>query len=437
MKKFKFIPLGGIETVTQNLFVYETEDEILLIDCGIGFPDEPDAPQDELLYPDLSYLMGKKDKIKAIIISHAHFDHYGAVPYFYSRMPLNIPLYSSPLTREFIKMKLKETKIKPDAVDFRTISPQKPVINLKDFKIQCFTINHSVPESLGLFIETPVGNIFHVTDYKFDWTPVDDKPFDVQKLSSLAAQKKPLLLVSDCLGANKKGYTRSEAEIEDNLQDLIYRSKGLAVVTTVSSNISRIKQAILASARVGRKTAFLGRSIRNTGEIASKLGYFQSLKKHIIDAKAIKKLPRNKVTVIAAGSYGQQGSALERISRDDHHQIKLERGDTVIFSADPSPPNVILDVNRMIDNLAKKGADVHYYEIQENLYVSGHGASQDIKMLFSFVKPRYLLPIGGDYRHMYGYQQLAMDMGYKEQDVLLLEEQKRVHFTEDNNFVVK
>jgi ribonuclease J len=435
-KELNFVPLGGVQGVTKNLFVYETDEEIILVDCGIGFPDEPVDSQDELLYPDLSYLMGKKDKIKALIISHAHFDHYGAVPYFFERMPLRIPVYSSKLTREYIKLKLRDSKLSADDINFKTIDPEKGPLKFADFEVDSFHINHSVPESLGLRLKTPVGNIFHVTDYKFDWTPVNDQPFDIQKLCRLASEKQPRLLISDCLGANKKGYTRSEAEIEENFTDLMYKADGLVVVTTVSSNISRIKQAIAASAKVGRKTAFLGFSLRSTGKIAKKAGYLDSLKKHIIANKQIKKTPRDQLTVIAAGSYGQSGSALERISRDKHRMVKLQQGDLVIFSADPSPPGVILDVNNMIDNLTRKGAEVHYYEIQENLYVSGHGASQDIKMLLASVKAENILPIGGDYRHMHAYKQIGREMGYKNGKIILLDEQDRLRLFENKKVII-
>jgi len=436
MNKFKIIPLGGVGAVTKNMFVYETEKEIIIVDCGIGFPDEPNATQEELFIPDFSYLLERKHKIKGLFITHAHFDHYGAIPHFFSKINASIPIFSSQLATEFIKGKVEDFGLSLKNLEFINFTDRRSTIFFRDFKVTAFHINHSVPQSLGLFIETPLGNVFHVADYKFDLTPFDDQPFDIHQVAFLSRKQPPLLLLSDCLGATKEGYTKSEANIEENFTDIMYKAKGLVLVTTVTSNISRIKQAVVASINTGRKIAFLGKSMEQSVEIGRKLGYFHSLKKYFIEPFKVKKSASNKITVIAAGSYGQKGSALDRISRDKHRLVKLGRGDTVIFSADPSPPGVGIDVNALIDNLAKKKVDIHYYETQENLYVSGHGASGDIKMLLFLTKAKYLLPIGGDYRHMYAYSKIAQNMGYQEDKVLLLEEGKILEFLNREKFIV-
>jgi ribonuclease J len=434
MANLKLIPFGGIDNVTKNMFVYEFGNDILIVDCGIGFPDEP-SPKEELLLPDFSYLLTHRDRIRGLIITHAHFDHYGALPYLLSR--INIPVFTSRLSKEFIIKKAEESGIKAQSIDFRLISHQSNHIKIGLFEIVPFHINHSVPESLGLFIRTPRGNIFHVADYKFDWTPVDEAPFDIQKASFLASQKQPLLLLSDCLGANKVGHTKSERLIQESFEKIINKAPGLVIITSVSSNISRIKQAIEASVRAGRKVVFLGRSVEESSEIARKLGYLSSLGKYILPAKKIRSCPFHQLTVIAAGCYAQSGSALEKLSQNKHHLIKLKKTDVVIFSADPSPPGVIVNVNKMIDNLSRIGAKVYYYEIQENLYVSGHGTAEDIKMLFALIKPKYFLPIGGDFRHMRAYQSLASKMGYPESQVILLKEKEAVEFTPQAKVVVK
>jgi len=434
MQNLKLIPFGGVDSVTKNMFIYEFGNDILIVDCGIGFPDEPSL-QEELLIPDFSYLLAHQDKVRGLVITHAHFDHYGAVPHLLAK--INIPVFTSRLTQEFIKNKAEEFGIKPKSIDFRLISHKDKRIKIGAFELTPFHINHSVPQSMGLFLKTPIGNVFHVADYKFDWTPVDEEPFAIQKVSRLASQQKPILLVSDCLGAGKTGHTESEAAIQEVFENLMMRAQDLVLVTTISSNICRIKQAIQAAVNVGRKVAFLGRSLEQSSQIARKLGYFSSLKKYIIPAKKIKSYPFSKLVLIVAGSYGQKSSSLVRISQNKHHLIKLKKQDLVIFSADPAPPGVFIDVNKMIDNLTKTGARVHYYEIQDNLHVSGHGTAEDIKMLFALIKPKYLLPIGGDFRHMRAYQLLGVKMGYQENKIILLKEGQQVEFNSQGQVIVK
>lgn len=431
--RLRLICVGGIDQVTKNMFIFEYQDNILLIDCGIGFPDEP-SPQEELILPDFSYLLKKKHQIKGLLITHAHYDHYGAVPYFLEK--LSVPIFCSQLTAEFIKEKAEEIGIKAKHLDLRLISAKDNNLRIGCFEISPFHINHSVPQSLGLFIRTPIGNIFHVADYKFDWTPVNEEPFDIQKAAFLAGQKKPLLLLSDCLGSTKHGHTESEKTIEENFERIMNKTNGLVLITTVSSNISRIHQAIKASIKTGRKVAFIGRSIRQSAEIAKKLGFFGAVKKHLLPPSKIHRFPFSKLTLITAGCYAQSGSALERISQNKHELIKLKNNDVVIFSADPSPPGVIVPVNKMINNLARIGAAVYYYEIQENLYVSGHGTAEDIKMLFSFIKPHYFLPIGGDFRHMRAYQLLAAEMKYPEEKVIFAKENQPIEFTAEQKVII-
>ena len=441
-KNLKLTAFGGTENVTKSMFVYEFGNDILVVDCGIGFPDEPalslsNGPSEsnnELILPDFSYLLKHRDRIKGLVVSHAHLDHYGAVPHLLQKV--NVPVYSSRLTQEFIKRKAKEFGMKPKSIDFHTLNSKDKNIKIGSFQLTPFHVNHSVPQALGLFFKTPVGNFFHVSDYKFDWTPVDEEPFDIQKASRLAAGQKPVFLVSDCLGATKAGHTRSEAAIQEVMENLMIRNKGLILITTVSSNISRIKQAVKAATNVGRKTAFLGRSLEQSYEIAKELGYFSALKQFIIPARKIKSYPYSKLSLVVAGSYGQSDSALVRISKNKHHLVKLKKDDLVIFCADPGPPGVIVDVNNMIDGLTKLGARVYYYELQYNLHVSGHATAEHIKMLFALIKPKYLVPIGGDFRHMRAYQLLGAKMGYSEEKVIFLKEGRAVEFTPKGEIAV-
>jgi ribonuclease J len=339
---------------------------------------------------------------------------------------MKIPVYTSRLTKEFIVNKGDDFGFKEKDINFHLISGRDDNLRIGSFTVVPFHVNHSVPQSLGLMIRTDGGNVFHVSDYKFDWTPVDEAPFDVQKACSLASEKKPVLLLSDCLGAANQGHTESEATIEEALDNIIVKAKGKVIVTTISSNISRMKQAIQAAVNNNRKVGFVGRSIEASGEIAEKLGYLRGIGKHFVNFKKIGKLADNKQCLIVAGCYGQQNSSLVRASLNKHPFVKIKKSDTVIFSADPAPPQVHIDVNKTIDRLNRLGAKVYYYEIQDNLHVSGHGTSEDVKALMAMIKPRFLMPIGGDYRHMYAYSMLAQQMGWKDKEVLLLDEEQIV-----------
>lgn len=433
-KNLRFISYGGVDGVTKNMFVYEFGNDIIVIDCGVGFPDEP-SEQEKLFLPDFSYLIANRDKIRGLLITHAHFDHYGAVPQLLAK--INVPIYASRLAAEFIKNRLEESGQKSKNTDFRLIDCHKNNLSLGAFQVTPFHLNHSVPEALGFHICTPVGNIFHVADFKFDWTPIDEAPFDIQKASFLAGPRKPLLLASDCLGANKAGHTRSEATIQEVLENIMLRCPGLILITTVSTNISRIKQAVKASINCGRKVGILGRSLEGSVRIARSLGYLAGIKKQIIPPELISRYPGPKLTLLVAGSYAQQDSALKRISEGKHPLVKIQKNDTIIFSADPAPPGVRVNVNKMIDDLARLGGRIYYYEIQDNLHVSGHGTAEDIKMLFALIKPKYLIPIGGDFRHMRSYQLIASLMGWSEEQVLFPKEGQLIEFNSRSEVVVK
>ncbi len=430
----RLLPMGGIDNVTKNMFIWESNQDILVIDCGIGFPDDPGS-EASLELPDFSYLLTHRDKVRGVVITHAHFDHYGAVPELLNK--INLPVYCSPLTAEFIKKKAEEFGLKPKNIDFHLINHRQNQIKIGSFSLTPFHVNHSVPEALGLFLQTPLANICHVSDYKFDWTPVEEKPFAIQKAGFLAQNSQPLLLMSDCLGSTKAGHTMSEAIIQENFARIIAQTRGMVLITTVTSNISRMKQAILASIGAGRKVSFLGRSMEESANIAQRLGYFAGLKKHLVKPRQIKKIAPRKLTVLVAGSYAQSGSALQKISLAQHRRVKLHPNDTVIFSADPSPPGVIVAVNKMVDNLTRIGAQVYYYELQENLYVSGHSAAEDIKMLFALIKPKYLLPIGGDFRYMRAYQLLAGQMGWAEDKILLPKAGQIIEINAQKQVIIK
>lgn len=411
----KILPLGGAGEVTKNMFLYETERNILVVDCGAGFPEE-EIETSNLTIPDFSYLRNTQKNLCGAVITHAHFDHYGALPYFLDEF--NLPVYSSRLVIGFVKQKLEE-KGKKNLANLHLIQPGQK-ITLADFRITPFLVNHSVPDSFGLSLSTPEGNFFHVSDFKFDLTPVDNKVFDFSKCLELA-KGGVTALFSDCLGALEPGFTQTESQIEENLVQIIKSAPSQVFVTTISSNLSRIKQIINAASKLGRRVVILGRSIEKSIKIADQLNYLPKIKRKVTFLEEFKKrkMPEERrLLYLAAGSYGQLNSALTRISENQYPPTSLKKGAVVIFSADPSPPKTRDKVDDLVDKLTLKGARVFYYDLQENLHVSGHGSSEDLKLLIALVKPKFVVPIGGNPRHLRAYRFLAYQMKMSQNQVL-------------------
>lgn len=421
MDKLRFIALSGTTGVTQNMYLYEYNDEILIVDCGVGFPEEATFGID-LVIPDFSYVVKNKHRVKGILISHGHEDHLGALPFLFNE--LKAPIYATELVAAFIEDKFSDYGKKEKVNIF---GPEKEGFRIGNFKIDSFRVSHSVPDAVGFCISTPAGKVFHVPDYKFDWTPVDQKPFDIAK-AALLAQDGVLALASDALGATSEGYTKSEAEIEQNIELVIEQAQKRIYFTTLSSNISRMQLAIRSAELVGRKVVFIGRSTEKKAEIARRLGHLKWKQGTVILAREAQKLPVAKVLYIISGSYGQVGSALYRVALGEHPFLRVEADDYVVFSADPAPPGTEQAVNFLVDNLMEKAAIVHYYDTQEDLHVSGHGSQKDIEMLFALVKPKYLVPIGGTIRHMRAYRELAERMGWEKGQVFELKDGEVLEF---------
>jgi len=431
-KVLRFIPLGGTEGVNKNMYLYEYGKDILIVDCGLGFPDQKQEILGvERVLPDFSYLFDKAYRIRGVLITHGHEDHFGALPYFLSE--INIPVFCTKLVGGFIKNALKEFGL---SVPLYIFSPEKDIFSLGAFEIVPFRVNHSVPDSVGYVIKTPIGKIFHISDFKFDWTPVMDLPFDMAKVSQQAS-KGALVLLSDCLGVNNEGSTQSEKTIADTFRLLLSKAKNQVLITTISSNISRIQQAIDVSLAAGRKIAIIGRSLKEKVAVAKKLGYLKLGEENIIGEKKAKNFPQNKLTYLVSGSYGQEESALFRIAYDDHQSVALQKGALVIFSADPAPPGTKIFVDALVDQLIKKGADVHYYDIQENLHVSGHASKEDLASLISLVKPKFFIPIGGTLRHMHSFKGLVEEMGQNPRKVFELSEGQVVEFSDNQARLAK
>jgi len=426
MKKLKFVALSGTTGVTENMYVYEYGNDLIVVDCGVGFPDS-DMHGVDLVLPDFSYLKQNKEKIRGLVITHGHEDHIGAISYFLKE--INTTIHATRLTGGFIEDKLIDHNIKNYKINI--FDSEKDTIHLGAFRISPFRISHSIPDAAGLCIETPVGKVFHVPDYKFDWTPVDGKPFDIARASNLA-QGGVLLLASDSLGSNHPGYTKSEKEIESRIEKIVEKSKGQVYFTTISSNISRMQQAMNVAKKLNRKVALVGRSIVSKAEIAKNLGYLHYDRSLIISPRKARRMRPDKVMFVISGTYGQSGSALYKAILGEHDFLKVTASDTVIFSSDPAPPGSKESVDFLVDKLIEMNADVHYYDMQEDLHVSGHGSQQDIKMLFSIVKPKFFSPIGGTIRHNRGYRKIAVSMGANENQVLELSPGDIVEFDQNS-----
>lgn len=422
MSSLKFIALSGTTDVTENLYVYEYGNDMIVVDCGVGFPDSEMYGVD-LVIPDFSYIVQNKNKLRGILISHGHEDHLGALPFLLKEV--SAPIYSTKLVAGFIQDKFDDYKERTP--NLKVFDPDRDVLTLGPFKITPFRVAHSVPDGVGYCIDTPEGKMFHVPDYKFDWTPVDGRPFDVEKLASLASGG-ALALASDSLGATNPGYTESEKEIEGRIENVVRSSKGKVYFTTISSNISRMQQTVNVAERLGRKVVLIGRSIQKKAEIAKDLGYIHFPPNVVIESKQSSKLPANKLLYIISGCYGQPGSALYRLALGEHDFLSVGRGDAVIFSADPGPPGSKNSIDLLVDKFIENNVDVHYYDMQEDLHVSGHGSQKDIEMLFALVKPKYFIPIGGTIRHMRAYSLIAQNMGAQENQVFSLHPGEIVEF---------
>lgn len=413
-KVLKVIPLGGISDVTKNMYVYEYGNDILIVDCGVGFPDE-DMPGVDLVIPDITYLLERKDKIRGFIISHGHEDHLGALPFIWPQ--LQVSIYTQRFTAGLIKSKFNEHKLPKDKVIEVSINQR---LELGVFRISFYQASHSVPDTTGIVIRTPVGLIVHQSDFKIDWTPISGQVTDVATAAALGAEGVQLLLI-DCLRVDKPGFNKSEKSIESTFEKASIDTKGKLLITMTSSNISRMQQALNAALKTGRKVAFAGRSFENCFQVARDLNYLNVPPNLVIALDSISSFAPSKVLILIAGSQGQMESALSRVAHNVHKQIKLKDGDAVMFSADPIPSTESAQY-ALIDSLTLLGVNVYYSAINSDLHVSGHAAQEELRLMVNLIKPKYILPIGGTYRHMKYFSQICQEMGYGKDKIFIIEE---------------
>ena len=408
----KLIPLGGMGDVTKNMYVYEYGNDIIVVDCGIGFPDES-MPGVDFVIPDTSYLNDKKDRIRGFIITHGHEDHLGGLPYIWPKF--QAPIYTQRLTAGFIRNKFAEFDLPKNAVHELKIHDK---LNLGAFQISFYQVSHSVPDSTGIVIKTPVGTIVHQADFKIDWTPPSKQVTDVETAAQVGAAGVKLLLI-DCLRIEKSGFNKSESLVEESFERVALEAKGKILITMTSSNVSRMQQAVNVASKLGKKLAVVGRSFESNFQIARDLGYLTVPPNLVITSDAISSFGANKVMILIAGAFGQIGSSLSRAANGEHKQVKLLAGDSVVFSADPIP-STEMAYNALIDNLINIGVNVYYSAISPNLHISGHAAADELKLMVNLIKPEFMIPIGGEFRQMKHFSNTFQKMGYKPDQILEL-----------------
>jgi ribonuclease J len=412
--KLKIIPLGGLGEIGKNMTLLEYGRDIIVIDCGLMFPEEEMMGID-LVIPDISCLRGKMDRVRGIVITHGHQDHIGGLPYLISE--LNAPIYSTKLTDGLVRVALKQQRVR-SSIQLNVL-PSNGKVKLGCFEVEFFPVCHSIPDAVGLIIRTPLGVVVHSGDFKIDHTPVDGKPTDMARLAQIGTEG-VLLLMADSTYAETPGYTPSERVVGENLDRVMGQASARIIVTTFSSLISRIQQIIDAAEKHGRRVFIVGRAMTDNVKMALELGYLEVSPGAIGKLEDLHKMPPDRVAVITTGSQGEPTSALVRIANGDHRQLHIVPGDTVIFSATPVPGNETL-VSHIVNELFKQGARV-FYGNQVQVHVHGHASQEELKLLQGLIRPRYFMPVHGEYRHLHHHAELAKSVGVPPENNFLLED---------------
>ncbi|MBE6070804.1 MAG: ribonuclease J [Clostridium butyricum] len=412
-KKVKIIPLGGLGEIGKNITAFEYENEIVVIDCGLSFPDE-ELYGIDVVIPDVTYLINNSHKIKGFFITHGHEDHIGGLPYVLKQV--NAPIYGTKLTLGLIESKLTEHKILNDCT-LNVVEPGQ-IIETDNLKVEFIRNNHSIADSCSIAIHTPIGIIVHSGDFKVDFTPIDNKVMDLARYAQLG-KKGVLLLMADSTNALKPGYTMSEKTVGETLERLFSQATGRIIVATFASNIHRLQQIVNACAKYNKKIAFSGRSMERISEVSMELGYLDVPEGMIIGLDEINNYANERLTIVTTGSQGEPMSALTRIASATHRSIQIQKGDMVIISATPIPGNE-KPVSNVINALTEKGADVIYKAI-EDIHVSGHACEQELRLIQALLKPKFFLPVHGEYKQLRGHSKIAKDMGVDENNIFILE----------------
>lgn len=418
--KLRVIPLGGLGEIGKNMMVFELGEDLILVDAGLMFP-EADMLGVDLVIPDVSYVVNRISKLRGIVITHGHEDHTGALPYVLPQLRLPNgklpPIYCSRLTHGLISVKLHEHKLSKET-DLHMVQMGQAV-RLGKFTVEWVRVTHSIPDSAGLSIRTPVGNIFHTGDFKLDHTPIMGEPTDLLRIAELGREG-VMLLLSDSTYAETPGYTPSEYVVGDALDQVMAHSSGRVIIATFASLISRVQQIIDASYANGRHVFVTGRSMMDNVKMALKQKYIEAPEDILVPLEKMRGLPPEQITIITTGAQGEPASALARMANRDHRHIEIVEGDTVVLSSSPIPGNELL-INHTIDNLYRLGARVLYSRIA-NVHVRGHAAQEELKIMLSLVQPRHFIPVHGEYRHLVMHAGLARAMGVEEENTFVLED---------------
>ncbi|MCY0884427.1 MAG: ribonuclease J [Firmicutes bacterium] len=426
--KLQFIPLGGLGEIGKNIAALVYGNDIIVIDCGLAFPEE-DMPGIDLVLPDIGYLVEHRDRVRGVFLTHGHEDHIGGIPYFLRQ--IQVPIYGSRLAMGLVELKLQEHQLTlPERS--RAVKPGD-VVHAGSFTVEFFRVNHSIPDAMGLIIRTPVGTVVHTGDFKFDYTPVDGNVADLATLAAVGREG-VLLLLADSTNAERPGFTPSEKTVGETLERIIAGAEGRVLVASFASQIHRIRQVVESAVRHGRRVAVVGRSMENVVQKAIELGYLDFPPGTWMDVDEIVRLPAHRILILTTGSQGEPMSALTRMSTADHKKVEILPGDTVIISATAIPGNE-KNVARTVDNLYRRGAKV-FYGPQAGIHVSGHACQEELKLMLTLVRPRFFIPVHGEYRHLVHHANLAKAVGMDPSHVLIGENGAVFELTRDSAAIV-
>jgi len=423
----KVIPLGGLGEIGKNITAIEYKDEIVVIDCGVAFPEDEMYGVD-LVIPDVTYLSNNFEKVKGIFLTHGHEDHIGSLPYILKQ--LNVPVYGTRLTLGIVENKLKQHNMLSDC-NLNCVEAGS-IIEMQNLKVEFIRVTHSIADSCAIAIHTPLGVILHTGDFKIDYTPIDGLVMDLERISNLGKEG-VLLLLADSTNVERVGHSISESTIGETLIRIFLNARGRVIVATFASNIHRMQQIINASVMYGRKVAFSGRSMEEISRVASELGYLHIPEGYAISVDEMNNYPNENITIITTGSQGEPMSALARIAFSNHRKIKVEPEDLYIISASPIPGNDKL-ISRVINNLFKRGADVIYEDLEE-VHVSGHAYQEELKLIHTLVHPKYFMPVHGEYRHIKHHIDLAHKLGMDRSKIFNLNTGQILEISKEDAFI--
>lgn len=421
--KLKIIPLGGLGEIGKNITVIEYKDDIVVIDCGMSFPEDEMLGIDVVI-PDITYLLKNKEKIKGILLTHGHEDHIGGLPYFLEK--LNVPVYASRLTLGLLENKLREHNLGNIILNEVKAGDQ---INLGSFSIEFIKVTHSIPDSVAIAIHTPVGIVVHTGDFKVDFTPINENVMDLHKFAELG-KKSVLVLLADSTNVERPGYTMSEKTVGDTFNDIFLKAPERIIVATFASNVHRVQQIINAAEMYNKKIVISGRSMINTINVAYELGYLKIKEGTLIDINDMNKYKDNEIVILTTGSQGEPMSALSRMAFSEHKKIKLVPEDTVIVSASTIPGNE-KTISKVINKIVEIGATV-IYESLADVHVSGHACQEELKLIHTLLKPKYFIPVHGEYRHLKRHAQLAEELGMPSANIFIAKNGSVIEFTKNS-----